>query len=68
MNNDGAPLSCNSLLMPEEAAQELRVSPRTLAKWRSTGENNISFVKIGKSVRYRTSDIQAYIERNIKGG
>jgi len=57
----------NKLLVPEEAAEELRVSPRTLAKWRSTGENNIAFVKVGKSVRYRASDIQAYIERNLNG-
>jgi len=61
-------MSNNSLLVPEEAARELRVSPRTLAKWRSTGENNLAFVKIGKAVRYRSSDIQKYIESNTKQG
>ena len=57
----------NNLLTPEEAAQQLRISPRTLNKWRSVGRGNINFVKIGRCVRYRASDIQDYIERNIKG-
>ena len=56
----------NNLLMPEEAAQVLRISPRTLAKWRSTGENNIPYVKVGKSVRYRPADIQNHIDSHIK--
>jgi len=67
MNQKRVLSNSNYLLTTEEAAQELRVSPRTLSKWRSTGENNITFVKVGKAVRYRSVDIQGYIERNLKG-
>jgi len=55
------------LLTTEEAAALLAIAAATLTKWRSTGENNIPFIKIGKSARYRSEDLTAYIERNVQG-
>lgn len=55
-----------NLLTPEQAAQYLAVSPRTLAKWRSTGENNIPFIKIGKGVKYSPDDLKAYVESHTR--
>lgn len=50
-----------SLLLPEEAASRLRVEPGTLASWRSTGRQELPFVKVGHLVRYRASDIDKFI-------
>ncbi|MGZ4978017.1 MAG: helix-turn-helix domain-containing protein [Methylobacter sp.] len=36
----------------------------TLIKWRSTGEVRIPFVRIGRQIKYRTSDLKAFIEIN----
>lgn len=65
-----AALSFNDdvLATPEEAAQLIKIAESTLQKWRSTGENNIPFVKIGRSVRYKVSDLKAYVDRHVVGG
>ncbi len=63
-----SPLSFNDAVLAttEEAATLLKINAATLQKWRSTGENNIPFVKIGRSVRYSTVDLKAYVERHTK--
>ena len=60
------PLSLNIdvLTDTEGASIVLCIPAPTLVKWRSTGENNIPYVKIGKSVKYRTADLKNYIERH----
>lgn len=57
-------LNQNELITPEVAAEVLGVSVGTLSVWRSTGRYNIPFVKTGRSVKYKASDIQAFIDRN----
>ncbi len=57
-----ANLSDDVLLKTEQAATLLQIPASTLGKWRSTGENNIPYIKIGHHVRYRTSDLRAYID------
>ncbi len=41
---------------------------KSLIKWRSTGEHNIPFIKIGRNVRYRTKDLREWIEARVQGG
>ncbi len=53
-----------NLITPEQAANHLSVSVRTLAKWRSTGANNVPYSKIGRCIRYRPSDLDAYIAKH----
>jgi predicted DNA-binding transcriptional regulator AlpA len=48
------------LLYPAEAAKLLRVSLSWLAKARLNGTGPV-FVKIGRSVRYRASNVRDYI-------
>lgn len=50
------------------AAALLHIPAATLIKWRSTGENNIPYIKIGRQVKYRTTDLKNYIERHTVGG
>ena len=52
----------NDLLDQNEAAQLLHVTPGTLSVWRSTGRYSIPFVKVGRSVRYRLSDLNSWID------
>lgn len=53
------------LLRANEAAEMLGVAPQTLADWRCTDRVSLPFVKIGaKAVRYRLSDLVAFIEAN----
>ena len=43
-----------------EAAETLGVSRRTLETWRFTGNGPI-FVKVGRAVRYRPEDLEAFM-------
>lgn len=50
------------LLDEKQAAEHLTVSPGTLSVWRSTGRYHLPFVKVGRMVRYRLSDLDAWLE------
>ena len=55
------------LLDEKEAAQFLDgVTPGTLSVWRSTGRYNLPFIKIGRNVRYRRSDLIAWLEKRTR--
>lgn len=47
----------------EPTAKFLGVGAQTLAVWRSTGRHALPFVKVGRRVRYRVADLQAWLER-----
>jgi len=49
------------LLDDKAAAAMLDVSPGTLSVWRSTGRYALPFLKIGRKVRYRRADIDAWL-------
>lgn len=57
-------LSKIKLLTPEQAAEKLSISVRTLAKWRSIGSPNIPYNKIGRCVRYNPEDLELFLIRN----
>lgn len=51
------------------AAAYLDVKPETLSVWRCTGRYSIPFLKIGSRVRYRRSDLEAWlVERTRANG
>ena len=50
-------------LNPSEVNKEFGFSTSTLAKWRMVNLN-LSFSKIGKYIKYKRSDIEAFIESN----
>ena len=52
----------DSLLNEKQAANFLSMSPGTLSVWRATRRYDLPFVKVGRSVRYRLSDIQAFLD------
>ncbi len=51
-----------------EAAAYLGVAPQTLAVWACTKRYQLPLIKIGRHVKYRQSDLDAFIERNTIGG
>ena len=52
----------DQLITREEAAEMLRLKPQTLAKWAHTKRYDLKMVKVGSRVRYRISDIEAFLE------
>jgi len=49
------------LLSRKLAARYLNVSPGTLAVWDCTKRYNLNPLKVGRSVRYRLSDLDAFL-------
>ncbi|WP_409302880.1 helix-turn-helix domain-containing protein [Pseudomonas sp. KCJK8993] len=45
----------------KQAADVLGVRPNTLAVWRSTGRYNLPFLKVGRLVKYRISDLAEFL-------
>ena len=54
----------SGLMSTDKAAAYLGVKPATLQVWRSTNRSRLAFVKVGGLVRYRKSDLDAFIEQN----
>ena len=54
-----------NLLTPTQAADILGVTIGTLAVWRCTACYPLPFVKIGRRVKYRLSDINNFIEQGL---
>lgn len=53
-------------LTPRQTAELLNVPEATLAVWRSTNRVVLPFFKLGHHVRYRRSDLERFIERNLR--
>jgi excisionase family DNA binding protein len=53
----------DDLLTPDQTARRLNVSTVTLANWRTTGRYGLPFIRVGRRVRYRASDVEAWLER-----
>ncbi|MCB1464560.1 MAG: helix-turn-helix domain-containing protein [Nitratireductor sp.] len=54
----------NRLLTENEAGDYLNVSVRTLQSWRLRG-GGPAYAKLGKAVRYRQGDLDAWVEANL---
>lgn len=54
------------LLDDKAAAAILDVSPGTLSVWRSTGRYSLPFLKIGRKVRYRRADLDAWLVKRVR--
>ncbi len=55
----------DKLMTRKEAAEYLGIRPQTLACWASTQRETIPYVRVGRSVRYRKSDLDAWIESRV---
>ena len=60
-------MSVQKLLTAEEVSDLLGVTTHTLAVWRCVGRYNLPYVKSGRLVRYRESDVHSFIEKRLHG-
>lgn len=49
-----------NLLTPQDVADRLGVSTTTLSTWRCTKRYPLPYVKVGRLVRYRVEDVDAF--------
>jgi excisionase family DNA binding protein len=61
------PENDDELMTRTEAAKYLALQPQTLAAWACKGRNVIPFIKHGKYVRYRRSDLEAFLADHTVG-
>ena len=64
---EGAPLAPNDNLAPRAVAELLNVPEGTLAAWRSSGRVPLPYLKFGGIVRYRRTDVEAFVEASLRG-
>lgn len=59
----------NALMTEVEVAQHLKLAINTLQNWRSQDPSRgPAFVKLGRAVRYRLEDVEAYIRCGRQSG
>ena len=56
------------LLSANEAAEILGVHASTLATWRCIHTYQLPYVKVGRLVKYRRSDVEAFIDSRTHTG
>jgi len=52
----------SNLLTNDQAAIYLGVAPNSLAVWRTTKRYALPYVKVGRLVKYRLADLNAFLE------
>ncbi len=57
----------SDLLTRQQAAEFLGLKPQTLAVWATTGRYSLPFVRVGRSVRYRRSQLEQFLARRTVG-
>lgn len=66
-NNLSSLIAAGADLLDEaQAAEILTVAKGTLGVWRSTGRYALPFVKVGRRVRYRRADLEAWLEKRTR--
>ena len=66
MTTEIIPSNIRDLCDDKETADILGVSTGTLSVWRSTGRYRLPFIKVGRKVRYRRSDLLAWLESRTR--
>ena len=56
----------SELMTRKEAAEFLGVSEGTLAVWACTRRYGSPIIKVGRLVKYRLSDLEAFLERRTE--
>jgi predicted DNA-binding transcriptional regulator AlpA len=65
-SNQSEPVTAVDLIDEPALAARLGVSRSTLQSWRYTGRGP-RFIKLGRMIRYRHADVDAYLRANTRG-
>ena len=57
----------SELMTRKEASEYLGLAEQTLAAWASTRRYSLRYVKVGRNVRYRKSDLDRFLEQRTVG-
>ena len=60
-----APTPLDRLLNAGEVAEWVNTTPGQLSQWRFQGEGP-PFIKLGRAVRYRRADVEAWLDANTR--
>lgn len=55
----------NGLFTEQQATEYLDLKPGTLGVWRCTKRHDLPYIKIGRNVRYRVSDLDDWLNRRV---
>ncbi len=47
-------------------AAMLEMSPQTIINWRNKNRQHVPFIRVGSCVRYKRTDVMAYLENGAK--
>ena len=64
-SDGGHAFECDQLWNEGEVANYLGLAAKTLRSWR-TSRSTLPFLKIGRLVRYRRSDVEAFVNGSIR--
>jgi len=54
------------LIDSQETAEILGISKSALEVWRTTGRYKLPFIKVGRNVRYRRSDVLEWLDSRTR--
>lgn len=54
------------LIDSQETAEILGISKSALEVWRTTGRYQLPFIKVGRNVRYRRSDVLEWLDSRTR--
>lgn len=55
-------MSVTELLTEDQAAEYLSIAAQTLSVWRSAKRYDLPFIRVGRVIRYRQCDLDAWLE------
>lgn len=61
-------MNAEALITPEQTSNLLGVSTHTLAVWRCRKRYGLRYVKLGRKVMYRPTDIERFLRSRTEGG
>lgn len=64
MTKEHPTVSPPAVFTTSEAAKYLSIQPSTLEQWRWNGKGPL-FIKIGRSCRYRLTDLDAFLDARV---
>jgi excisionase family DNA binding protein len=64
MINSATELEADPLLTNEQAAKLAGITAHTMNVWRMTGRHSIKYIRYGRTIRYRRSEIEKFVSRH----